>query len=158
ERRIRQLESMVNTLSEQVKKLAPPAAGAASGAASGGTAGGGAPTDSGADTDSPARNPGSGDVGSAASNVTPSASGGPAAPGQSLPPNPPPSDRFDQPTPLQNVPGSVKFGPGFEIRTNDDEFFLQFHNLTQFEYRGYAQSGQNPVKDTFSFPRQWFMF
>src|SRR5262249_6413422 len=84
--------------------------------------------------------------------------GGAAAPGQSFPPNPAPSDRFDAPTPLQNVPGAVKFGPGFEIKTNDDEFFLQFHNLTQFEYRGYLQSGQNPVHDSFLFPGQWWIF
>ena len=41
---------------------------------------------------------------------------------------------------------------------NDDEFILQFHNLTQFDYRGYEQGGQDPVHDTFDFPRQWFMF
>jgi phosphate-selective porin OprO/OprP len=56
------------------------------------------------------------------------------------------------------VPGAVKFGPGFEIKTNDNEFFLQFHNLTQIDYRGYQQGGQTPVHDTFGIPRQWFMF
>ena len=81
-----------------------------------------------------------------------------AAPGQSLPPNPPPSARFDSPATLENHPGNVKFGPGFEIRSDDDEFILQFHNLTQFDYRGYEQGGQDPVHDTFVFPRQWFMF
>ena len=54
--------------------------------------------------------------------------------------------------------GNFKFGPGFEIRTDDDEYIFQFHNLTQFEYRGYQQCGQTPVKDSFLFPRQWFMF
>ena len=98
------------------------------------------------------------DKGSAASRVTPSASGGPSAPGQSFPPYPPPSKRFDSPATLANVPGTVKFGPGFEIRSNDDEFFFQFHNLTQFEFRGYQQGGQAPVHDTFNVPRQWFMF
>ena len=101
---------------------------------------------------------GGADVGTPATAATPSASGGPAAPGQSLPPNPPPSARFDVPATLESHPGNVKFGPGFEIRSNDDEFILQFHNLTQFEYRGYEQGGQNPVHDTFDFPRQWFMF
>ena len=62
------------------------------------------------------------------------------------------------PATLESRPGNVKFGPGFEIRSNDDEFIFQFHNLTQFEYRGYEQGGQNPVHDTFDFPRQWFMF
>jgi len=52
----------------------------------------------------------------------------------------------------------VKFGPGFEIRTEDEEFFFQFHNLTQFDYRGYIPNNENPVHDTFAFPRQWFTF
>ena len=52
----------------------------------------------------------------------------------------------------------MKFGPGFEIKTDDEEFFFQFHNLTQFDYRGYQQGGQSPVHDTFAVPRQWFMF
>ena len=50
------------------------------------------------------------------------------------------------------------FGPGFEIRTDDDEYIFQFHNLTQFEYRGYEQYGQGTVNDSFLIPRQWFMF
>ena len=80
------------------------------------------------------------------------------APGQSLPPNPAPSARFDLPATLENKKGNVKFGPGFEIRSDDDEFIFQFHNLTQFEYRGYEQYGQASVKDSFLIPRQWFMF
>ncbi len=81
----------------------------------------------------------------------------PAAPGQSIG-NPPTSARFDSPPPFENHPAKTKFGPGFEIRTEDDEFIFQFHNLTQFEYRGYQQGGQTPVHDTFDIPRQWFMF
>src|SRR5262249_13352899 len=49
-------------------------------------------------------------------------------------------------------------GPGFEIRTDDDEYILQFHNLTQFDYRGYLLGGQTLIKDTFIFPRQWWMW
>ena len=90
--------------------------------------------------------------------ITPSRSGGAGAPGQSLPPNPPVSARFNSPATLASIPGKVKFGPGFEIRSNDDEFFFQFHDLTQFDYRGYQQGSQNPVHDTFVMPRQWFMF
>ena len=51
-----------------------------------------------------------------------------------------------------------KFGPGFEFKTADDEFVLQFHDLTQIEFRGYQQGGQNPTHDTFALPRQWWMF
>src|SRR5262249_25498132 len=65
---------------------------------------------------------------------------------------------FDSPATLENHPGIFKFGPGFELRSDDEEFIFQFHNLTQFEYRGYEQGGQTPVKDGFLFPRQWFMF
>lgn len=84
--------------------------------------------------------------------------GGVGAPGQSLPPNPPPSARFNAPATLEDKPAGVKFGPGFEIRTDDDEFIFQFHDLTQFEYRGYEQYGQANVKDAFLIPRQWFIF
>ena len=92
------------------------------------------------------------------SNVLASRAGGTGAPGQSFPPFPAPDKRHDSPATLANLPGSVKFGPGFEIRTDDDEFSFQFHNLTQVDYRGYQQGGQSPVKDTFTLPRQWFMF
>ncbi len=91
-------------------------------------------------------------------NVLPSQSGGFGAPGQSLPPNPSLNKRFNSPATLTNSPGAFKFGPGFELRSNDNEFFLQFHNLTQVEYRGYQQGGQSQVHDSFAIPRQWFMF
>jgi phosphate-selective porin OprO/OprP len=98
------------------------------------------------------------DVGNAATTAAPSATGGVGAPGQSLPPNPAPSTRFDSPAVLEDKKANVKFGPGFEIRSDDDEYIFQFHNLTQFEYRGYQQYGQGAVKDSFLIPRQWFMF
>ncbi len=60
--------------------------------------------------------------------------------------------------PSISVKGNVKFGPGFEIRSDDDEYILQFHDLTQVDYRGYLQGGQTAVHDTFAIPRQWFMF
>jgi phosphate-selective porin OprO/OprP len=90
--------------------------------------------------------------------VAPSATGGPAGPGQSLPPNPAVSARFSSPATLDKVKANTIFGPGFEIRTNDDEYIFQFHDLTQFEYRGYQQGGQTGVHDSFLFPRQWWMF
>ena len=94
----------------------------------------------------------------APSAANPSTTGGVGAPGQSLPPNPPPSNRFDSPATLQSLKGNFRFGPGFELRTDDDEFIMQFHNLTQFEYRGYEQYGQSIVHDSFLIPRQWWMF
>jgi phosphate-selective porin OprO and OprP len=136
EARIRQLEATVNRLSAQIEQR--PAAGAGAGA--GGTA-----------TAAP-------DVGSPAATVAPSAVGGVGGPGQSIPPNPAPSERFDSPATLESKKANVKFGPGFEIRTDDDEYILQFHNLTQIDYRGYQQGGQTPVHDTFDIPRQWWMF
>lgn len=75
-----------------------------------------------------------------------------------MPPNPSPSSRFNSPATLDSFRSNVTFGPGFEIRSDNDEYILQFHNLTQYEYRGYQQANQNPVQNGFLFPRQWFMF
>jgi phosphate-selective porin OprO and OprP len=134
EEEVRQLKSMVNQLSSQVQQMAAtPAPAATAGAASSDTPRGG-------------------------TNVLPSRAGGVGAPGQSFPPNPAPSAKFSSPATLENLKASTKFGPGFEIKTDDDEFFFQFHNLTQVDYRGYQQGGQTPVHDTFGMPRQWFMF
>ena len=150
EARLKQMEAMVDRLSAQVNQLSTPgAAGVAPrtlgvGESPPGTPGGG--------VTNPNAGPGN------AMAATPSGMGGANAPGQSLPPNPPPSKRFDMPATLENKPAKVKFGPGFEIRTDDDEYIFQFHNLTQIDYRGYQQGGQNPVHDTFGIPRQWFMF
>jgi phosphate-selective porin OprO/OprP len=134
EERVRQLEAVVNRLSTQMQ--ARPSGGVV------GTANG---------TAAP-------DVGNLATTVAPSRTGGVAAPGQSLPPNPAPSARFDSPATLERKKSNVIFGPGFEIRSDDDEHIFQFHNLTQFEYRGYQQYGQGSVRDSFLIPRQWFMF
>lgn len=146
ELRIQQLEAMVRQLSQQVGALAPAAPARAVG-----TGGGLAEVTQPGATATP-------DFGNLATALEPSAPGGVTGPGQSLPPNPAPSNRFDSPTTLESKRAGVKFGPGFELRTGDDEYILQFHNLTQFEYRGYQQAGQNPVHDTFDFPRQWWMF
>ncbi|MGD0042871.1 MAG: hypothetical protein ABSE84_21105, partial [Isosphaeraceae bacterium] len=59
-------------------------------------------------------------------------------------------------TPRQGAKAS--FGPGFEIMSDDEEFVFQFHDLTRFDYRGYLRGGQADVRDTFAFPRQWFIF
>jgi phosphate-selective porin OprO and OprP len=132
EERVRQLEAMVQRLSGQMERMTAPPVPAASSPRSGASApAGAAPT----------------------AGLNP-----PNAPGQSDPPNPAASSRFDSPATVENKPGKVRFGPGFEIRSDDDEFIFQFHNLTQFDYRGYQQGGQRDVRDTFTFPRQWFMF
>jgi len=145
ETRIRQLEAIVRQMQAQQQ----PAGGAARGGAAT------TPPDAGT---APSARSGAGTGQPGAGAATPSASGGASAPGQSLPTNPAPSARFDSPATLASKPGKVKFGPGFEIKTDDEEFFFQFHNLTQFDYRGYQQGGQTPVRDTFAIPRQWFMF
>jgi phosphate-selective porin OprO/OprP len=168
EARIQQLEAMVRELQAQQAVLmqrsgvASPDSGTVVGAP-GATLGqpgasGMTPSAMGGDIGTVVGAPGAPIGEPGASAITPSQSGGASAPGQSFPPNPAPSNRFDSPATLANLSGSVKFGPGFEIRTDDEEFFFQFHNLTQVDYRGYQQGGQNPVHDTFTMPRQWFMF
>ncbi len=91
-------------------------------------------------------------------NATYPRSSGAIAPGQGTPAVPPPSDKNNMPAKAFDFPLKGRFGPGFEFRTGDDEYVLQFHNLTQVDFRGYQQGGQNPVHDTFAIPRQWFMF
>jgi phosphate-selective porin OprO/OprP len=134
EQKVLRLEAVVNELSRRIQN-------GAGGPVAGGPSTGAAP-----------------DIPNRATIVAPSSMGGVGAPGQSLPPNPAPNARFDLPATLDSRPGNFRFGPGFELRTDDDEFIFQFHNVTQFEYRGYQQYGQSPVKDSFLIPRQWFMF
>ena len=140
EARVRQLEALVRQL--QTRRTS--GTGPANSAPDTGTA--------------PSTRGGAGTGQPGAGAITPSRSGGAGAPGQSLPPNPPVSPRFDSPATLVSKPGQVKFGPGFEIKSDDEEFFLQFHNLTQVDYRGYQQGGQVPVHDTFVMPRVWWIF
>lgn len=144
EARVRQLESLVNRLSTQVETLATSAR----------------PPAPGAPTPAPAPVP--------ASILSDPAAGPPSRPddrifGGSAGPSPltPPRSAgvFNMPAPTPSIPlPGVKFGPGFEIKSADEEYSLQFHNLTQFDYRGYQQGGQDPVHDTFAIPRQWFIF
>ena len=56
------------------------------------------------------------------------------------------------------VKGYAGVGPGFVISSDDDEYQLQFHNLTQFELRQYNNQNMNPTKSGFGFPRQWLIF
>ncbi len=64
-----------------------------------------------------------------------------------------PSSRFDMPAVLPNVPAISRWGPGFQMRTADDEFDIQFHDLTELDGRFYGIPNQNPVSDTFDIAR-----
>ncbi len=168
EGRIRQLEMMVQKLSTQ---MGAPSAGGPPGGAVVGTG----PVDRAVDSPTNASGPsvGTGEPpggppgpiamdpaarpGGEAPTATPGGKG-PLSPGQSSAPNPPPSARFEMPPTFLDLPLTGSFGPGFEIKTADEEFVLQFHDLTQVEGRFYQQGGQNPTHDTFAIPRQWFMF
>jgi phosphate-selective porin OprO/OprP len=87
-----------------------------------------------------------------------SQSGGIGVPGGSFPPVPKPTNRFDSPATLEDKRVRARFGPGFELITDDSEFILQFHDLTQLDYRGYLQGGQESIHDTFAIPRQRWIF
>jgi phosphate-selective porin OprO/OprP len=71
---------------------------------------------------------------------------------------PPQPARFEMPAPVGAVPLTATFGPGFELKSADDEYQFQFHDLFQLDGRFYEQGGQTPVHDTFGIPRQWFIF
>jgi phosphate-selective porin OprO/OprP len=154
EDRIRQLEEMVQRLSNQMQAGAE---GAVTGPDSPNSMGvPSAPAPLGVADDTPGT--AAPDVGVPATVRAPSATGGVAAPGQSIPPNPAPSVKYDSPPPLESKKANAKFGPGFELRSDDDEFILQFHNLTQIEYRGYEGPTHATARDSFLVPRQWWVF
>lgn len=52
----------------------------------------------------------------------------------------------------------VEFAEGLEFRSDDDEFQLQFHNLTQAELRVFPQDNQGLVHTGFFIPRQRWYF
>ncbi|HKI21265.1 MAG TPA: porin, partial [Isosphaeraceae bacterium] len=66
--------------------------------------------------------------------------------------------RFNMPGVSANLPTNGIFGPGFQLQTQDGEFQLQFHDLTQVDGRFYTQGQQVPITSTFLIPRQWFIF
>jgi phosphate-selective porin OprO/OprP len=145
EARIQQLEAMMQQMSAQISQGT---------AGPGGTGSSNSPYNR---TNATNTVPAGAGPGGNSPTAAPSALG-PLSPGQSSPPNPPPSGRFNMPATTINKPLTGIFGPGFQWKTDDDEFVLQFHDLTQIEYRGYQQGGQNPTHDTFTIPRQWWMF
>jgi len=55
-------------------------------------------------------------------------------------------------------PAKVQFDEGIEFSSEDDEFKLNFHDLTQFEYRGFPSQDQGQLKDQFFVPRQRWYF
>jgi len=77
---------------------------------------------------------------------------------QSLPSNPAISPLFNDPATVPRQRAIASFGPGFEIMTEDEEYILQFHDLTQLDFRGYTIGGQRDLRDAFLFPRQWLMW
>ena len=52
----------------------------------------------------------------------------------------------------------VDFGEGLEFRTDDDEYRLQFHNLTQAEFRGFPTRNQGILQSQFYIPRERWYF
>jgi phosphate-selective porin OprO/OprP len=157
EARVQQLEAMVNQLSHQIMTVPPNAREAVSGP--GVMPGPSAPFGPGGGPASGFVNgPPVSEIFGGSGGQTGGSRSGPGVPGQSFPPVPYIQPRFDIPATLENKPGHVKFGPGFEIATDDDEFIMQFHNLTQFDFRGYLQGNQYPTHDGFGIPRQWWIF
>ena len=85
----------------------------------------------------------------------PGSSGGASTP-------PAPVSNIDMPAPNPSFPLKGTFGNGFQLSTEDDEFQLQFHDLTQVDYRGIFDTPNTPLNvsdhSTFAIPRQWFIF
>ncbi len=159
EARVQQLEAMVKQLSAQMNSTrAGYSTAAAVGTDESGPGGAGPVGSTGGPPDGMAADPSVAAGAGGTGGQTGGPATGPGVPGQSFPPVPRLQARFDTPATLPDNPGKVRFGPGFEIASNDDEFVLQFHDLTQFDYRGYLKGNQNPVHDSFGIPRQWWMF
>jgi phosphate-selective porin OprO/OprP len=58
----------------------------------------------------------------------------------------------------RKVPLKGAFGPGFQFQTDDEEFRLQIHVLSQTEARVWGQNDQSSPNSGFFFPRQRFFF
>lgn len=93
----------------------------------------------------------------------------PLSPGANQPPGATLSDRaaaaanaedeVRMPFKAKALKGSTGFGQGsgFVITTEDDEYQLQMHNLTQMDFRNYAPQ-LYPTNTSFGFPRLWLIF
>jgi phosphate-selective porin OprO/OprP len=58
----------------------------------------------------------------------------------------------------RKVPLKGAFGPGFQFQTDDEEFRLQIHVLSQTEARVWGEGDTTPANSGFFFPRQRFFF
>ncbi len=58
----------------------------------------------------------------------------------------------------KRYPGRIAFGEGLEFTSDDGEFKLQFHNLTQAEFRGFDNHDLGVLNDQFFIPRQRWYF
>lgn len=56
------------------------------------------------------------------------------------------------------TPAKVQFDEGLEFSSDDDEFKLTFHDLTQAEYRGFPTRDHGTLQDQFFVPRQRWYF
>lgn len=64
----------------------------------------------------------------------------------------------NMPAKLKKIPLAARWGNGFELYTQDEEYSIQFHNLTQFDYRDYGEDfGPLDPQNTFVFPREWLI-
>ena len=87
----------------------------------------------------------------------------PTLPGSIMPPP-------EMPAPRSTVNLSAKFGPGFQLQSDDGQFTWQMHALMQMDYRQYTHTADAPngkvadvagaagPNNTFTFPRQWLIF
>lgn len=55
-------------------------------------------------------------------------------------------------------PLKAEFGPGFQLHSDDNEFLLQFHNLTQADAITFGPGDQQPAHPGFYIPRQRWYF
>ncbi len=60
--------------------------------------------------------------------------------------------------PPKRHPGKIAFGEGLEFTSDDNEFKLQFHDLTQAEFRGFPTKDQGVLDSQFYIPRQRWYF
>ena len=58
----------------------------------------------------------------------------------------------------KKLPAKVAFGEGLEFTSDDGEYRIQFHNLTQAEFRGFPTRDQGVLQSQFFIPRERFYF
>jgi phosphate-selective porin OprO/OprP len=77
---------------------------------------------------------------------------------QDEPAFPDPRSRISNINHPRPVPLQTNFGNGFQLQTDDEEFRLQVHVLSQVEARVWGNGRQVPPNSGFFFPRQRFFF